>query len=168
LGLRLEVAARALTNSSGTISAVDSYKYDPFDGKVSAIGTVANPWRYVGQYLDTETGMYHMGARYYDPTIARFTQQDPQAGQLARPLTLNRYLYANDNPVNSCDPTGESSSSTGVCVMGTMFLGGETLTGLAEGEMGLAAAGATVAATVVTLIGGIVLVGMIATVVLVC
>jgi hypothetical protein len=50
--------------------------------------------------------MYHMGARYYDPTIARFTQQDPQSGNLSSPLTLNRYLYANDNPVNSCDPTG--------------------------------------------------------------
>jgi RHS repeat-associated protein len=96
----------ALTNSSGTISAVDSYKYDPFGGKVSATGTVANPWRYVAQYLDTETGMYHMGARYYDPTIARFTQVDPNSGQLTSPLTLNRYLYANDNPINGSDPTG--------------------------------------------------------------
>jgi RHS repeat-associated protein len=65
----------------------------------------------VGQYLDTETGMYHMGARYYDPTIARFTQQDPQAGQLSSPLSLNRYLYVGDNPVNGRDCSGRSCSS---------------------------------------------------------
>jgi RHS repeat-associated protein len=85
---------------------VNSYKYDPFGGKVSATGTVVNPWRYVGQYLDTETGMYHLGARYYDPTIGRFTQQDPQSGQLMSPLTFNRYLYSGDNPCNGKDPSG--------------------------------------------------------------
>jgi len=46
------------------------------------------------------TGLIHFGARYYDPSTARWTQVDP-AGQ-----GLNLYLYAAANPVNETDPTG--------------------------------------------------------------
>ncbi|MDP9382987.1 MAG: hypothetical protein M3Q29_23190 [Chloroflexota bacterium] len=36
-----------------------------------------NPFRYTGTYLDGATGMYQMGARYYQPNTGRFTQLDP-------------------------------------------------------------------------------------------
>ena len=32
--------------------------------------------RYCGEYFDNETGTYYLRARYYDPAIGRFTQQD--------------------------------------------------------------------------------------------
>lgn len=96
----------ALVNSSGTV--VNTYKYDPYGRVVSTTGTVANPWRYVGAYLDTETGMYKMGARYYDPSIQRFTQMDPKTGSISSPLSLNRYNYASCNPVNATDRSGLS------------------------------------------------------------
>ena len=35
-----------------------------------------NPFRYCGEYFDVETGTYYLRARYYDPGIGRFTQQD--------------------------------------------------------------------------------------------
>ncbi|WP_258314850.1 RHS repeat-associated core domain-containing protein [Streptomyces sp. Act143] len=57
------------------------------------------PFRYTGAYLDP-TGLYKMGARYYDPQIGRFTQPDP-SGQEANP-----YLYAAGDPINNSDPTG--------------------------------------------------------------
>jgi RHS repeat-associated protein len=60
---------------------------------------VPQPYRYTGAYLDP-TGQYKMGARYYDPTLARFTQPDP-SGQETNP-----YLYAAGDPVNHADPTG--------------------------------------------------------------
>ncbi|MFE6252287.1 RHS repeat-associated core domain-containing protein [Streptomyces niveus] len=41
-----------------------------------------------------------MGARYYDPSLGRFTQPDP-SGQ-----DTNPYLYAGGDPVNGSDPTG--------------------------------------------------------------
>ena len=44
--------------------------------------------------------MYHLGARYYDPNIGRFTQPDP-SGQEKNP-----YLYAEGDPVNRIDPNG--------------------------------------------------------------
>jgi RHS repeat-associated protein len=45
------------------------------------------------------------GERRYDPTIGRFTQQDPLVS-LVEPMVWNRYVYVGDNPVNYIDPTG--------------------------------------------------------------
>ena len=38
--------------------------------------TDSNPFRYCAEYYDIETGNYYLRARYYDPTVARFTQED--------------------------------------------------------------------------------------------
>ena len=46
-----------------------------------------------------------MGARYYDPSLGRFTQQDPVFNPLD-PKQWNRYVYTGDDPVNFDDPTG--------------------------------------------------------------
>ncbi|MGI8690096.1 MAG: RHS repeat-associated core domain-containing protein [Thermomicrobiales bacterium] len=72
--------------------------------------------RYTGAYLDS-TGLYKMGARYYDPARGRFTQLDPLG---------NGYVYASDNPVNFIDPSGldECSSTTGNCAGGMTGNGG--------------------------------------------
>ncbi|MFF7365851.1 RHS repeat-associated core domain-containing protein, partial [Streptomyces sp. NPDC008125] len=56
-----------------------------------------------GAYTDP-TGLYKMGARYYDPTLGRFTQPDP-SGQEA-----NTYLYAAGDPINRTDPGGLDNS----------------------------------------------------------
>ena len=40
-----------------------------------------NPFRYCGEYFDVETGTYYLRARYYDPGIGRFTQQDTHWNQ---------------------------------------------------------------------------------------
>ncbi|MGI8678497.1 MAG: RHS repeat-associated core domain-containing protein [Jatrophihabitans sp.] len=48
------------------------------------------------------TGLIKLGTRYYNPTLARFTQTDP-AHQDANP-----YTYAASNPTNVTDPTGRS------------------------------------------------------------
>jgi RHS repeat-associated protein len=38
---------------------------------------VAQPYKFAGVYYDSETALYKMGARYYDPAVGRFTQVDP-------------------------------------------------------------------------------------------
>ena len=63
-----------LVTSSGTLGR--SYDYDAFGNEVSPSATDTNPFRYAGQYFDSETGTYYLRARYYDPGIGRFTQQD--------------------------------------------------------------------------------------------
>ena len=60
----------------------------------------------LGEQFDTGLGQYYLRARYMDPKAARFTQQDSFAGRARRPETLNKYDYANSNPILYCDPSG--------------------------------------------------------------
>jgi RHS repeat-associated protein len=93
-----------LTDSNGTL--VSTYQYDPYGNLTSSTGSVANPWRFAGGYLDSSTGLYKFGTRYYNPGFGRWSQQDPVRGQLNDPTSLNRYLYADDDPANVTDPSG--------------------------------------------------------------
>lgn len=94
-----------LTNSSD--SEVNAYDYDPYGNILNETTGVANPWQFAGGYFDSSTGLVKFGTRYYDPALGRWTQQDPVAGSLGSPDSLNRYVYAKDNPVNMVDPSGK-------------------------------------------------------------
>jgi RHS repeat-associated protein len=93
-----------VTNGSGALTA--RLGYDPYGNLTSSSGTPSNPWRFAGQYLDGQTGLYKMGARYDDPAVGRWTQQDPLS-QAIDPKQADRYVYAGDNPVNVADPSGK-------------------------------------------------------------
>src|SRR5713101_2211749 len=93
-----------LTDSNGTL--VSTYQYDPFGNLTSSTGSVANPWRFAAGYFDSSTGLYKYGTRYYNPGFGRWSQQDPVRGSLDNPTSLNRYVYASDDPVNFTDPSG--------------------------------------------------------------
>lgn len=97
----------ALTDVNGAVA--NRYAYDPYGNAIASgtSGSVVNPWRFAGGYLDTATGLYKFGARFYDPALGRWTQRDPSG------IDSNPYAYAGDNPVNFVDPTGY------YCVFGT-------------------------------------------------
>jgi RHS repeat-associated protein len=67
--------------------------------EVTFAGAVANPWCYTSQYQDTTTGLYKIGARYYQPELGRWTQVDPSG------LDANPYAYVggtrSTSPVSS-------------------------------------------------------------------
>ena len=87
-----------LVNAAGT--QTKTYAYDACGNEKDRIGADTNPFRYCGEYFDVESGIYYLRARYYDPSIGRFTQEDPaQDG-------LNWYSYTGGNPVLFIDPTG--------------------------------------------------------------
>ena len=73
-----------LFNAHGDVTELTSnravvtktYHYDAFGVETSPDPLDKNPFRYCGEYFDTETGTYYLRARYYDPNIGRFTQQD--------------------------------------------------------------------------------------------
>ncbi len=59
-----------------------------------------------------ENGLYYMRARYYNPDIKRFINQDIKAGDIGSSQSLNRYAYCEGNPVSLVDPFGLSPETT--------------------------------------------------------
>ncbi|WP_171117736.1 MULTISPECIES: RHS repeat-associated core domain-containing protein [unclassified Streptomyces] len=51
------------------------------------------------------TGLIHLGAREYDPTLGSFISVDPLI-DIDDPLQMNAYAYANSRPVTASDPDG--------------------------------------------------------------
>ena len=94
-----------LTNASGIV--VKSYKYDAFGIEENIDPNDINPFRYTAEYFDKETGTIYLRARYYDPSIGRFLNQDSYLGNPNDPLSLNQYTYAHNNPVMGVDPSGQ-------------------------------------------------------------
>ncbi|MDI6773092.1 MAG: RHS repeat-associated core domain-containing protein [bacterium] len=96
----------ALTNESG--AATSTLLYDAWGNQRAATGSDQGRYRFTGAELDQATGFYHMGARFYDPTIGRWLSEDPVQDKHFEPATLNFYAYAFNNPVNLTDATGLS------------------------------------------------------------
>ena len=61
------------------------------------------PYLFNGKELDTETGLYYYGARYYDPKVSIFLNVDPLAEK-----THDPYGYVWNNPMKFLDPDGKA------------------------------------------------------------
>ena len=102
-------STRLTTASDGSI--VDRLSFDAFGNRVNALGgtaTAADQIRhqYVGEYQDYSTGLYQLRARWMNPQTGRFISMDLFEGVRKSPLSLNKYIYANSDPVNVVDPSG--------------------------------------------------------------
>ncbi len=110
----------------------DTFTYS-VDGQVTArTGTTPVSVGWNGEYTDPATGMVWLRARWYDPASARFITADPWQGNPATPVSLNRYLYANADPINNTDPTGLTTTITEVNVAQLVF---DTLVGIGAGAV---------------------------------
>ncbi len=96
---------RALADESGAIT--DTYIYDAAGLSLASAGETENVYLFNGEQFDPHVGQYYLRARYYDQNVGRFTSTDPFRGILQNPVSLHRYLFANDNPVSFADPTGQ-------------------------------------------------------------
>ena len=104
-----------LVNASGT--RVVTYTYDAWGNPLSTSGSMAstlgeqNPLRYRGYVYDTETGLYYLQSRYYNPTWGRFINADDTALLLSSPgkahWDKNVFAYCDNNPLNRVDEDGE-------------------------------------------------------------
>ena len=97
---------------------VVQYVYDAWGNVLSVTGTLAstigqeNPFRYRGYYYDTETGLYYLQSRYYDPQVGRFISADDVSVMSLDQDNLiqyNLYAYCLNNPVNRFDESGNWS-----------------------------------------------------------
>jgi RHS repeat-associated protein len=103
-GLR---SVTALTDTNGAVTAnlrLDTWGNFRFPDQ--DLSTTANRFAFTGHVFDTETGLYLAKARFLDPKLGRFITQDSNLGQIDRPPSLHRYLYASDNPTTRIDLTG--------------------------------------------------------------
>ncbi|MDR1387596.1 MAG: DNRLRE domain-containing protein [Propionibacteriaceae bacterium] len=82
--------------------------YDPW-GVPEGSGD-ASPWfGFNGEEHNPVTGLQYLRARYLDSGSGRFTQADSWRGEVAAPGSLNRFVYAESDPVNRVDPSGHFS-----------------------------------------------------------
>jgi RHS repeat-associated protein len=91
----------SLTGTNGSV--VQSYTYDSFGNTTNSSGSLTNFFRYTGREYDTETGLYFLRMRYFDPLTGRFVSEDPirwWGGQ------NDYYAYVEDSPTNYVDPHG--------------------------------------------------------------
>lgn len=107
---------RLLTDVSGNVA--NTYLYDPYGSVLNQVEVQQNSYKFTGEQFDNELANYYLRARYYNPAIGRFASRDPFVGIIERPLSLNDYLYAEGNPINAVDPSGEVVSVETVLLVG--------------------------------------------------
>ena len=107
----------ALTSSAGAMEW--TYTYEPFGASRTTTqpdpNAPINPLAYVGQYQDPTSSLLDLRARQYDEATGRFLSLDPKP---AGPLTPYEatYDYANQDPINGYDLSGEMPIPANPCV----------------------------------------------------
>ena len=86
---------------------LNQYEYDAFGNTISCKEQVENRFRYQGEQYDPITRQYYLRARYYNPVIGRFIQEDTYYGD-----GLNLYEYCRNNTITYKDPTGHNICAT--------------------------------------------------------
>lgn len=116
----------ALTDKNG--KQVVNYSYDTWGKLISIEGSlkdsvgIINPYRYRGYRYDTETGLYYLQSRYYNPEWSRFINADAIAVGEGELLGHNIFVYCKNNPVNMYDPSGYFSIGLGILLIGGLIL----------------------------------------------
>jgi len=127
----------AVTDANGAVYR--QYVYDPYGNIISVkngSGSAVNisndlgfnhAYTYRGYRFDSETGLYFLNTRYYAAGIGRFLTKDDVLGDTTNSKSLNRYAYAEGDPVNKVDPDGQVAIALGglffVPVVGQVLMG---------------------------------------------
>lgn len=108
-------SVRALVDAAA--QPVLRYRFTPFGEPLGghltdgwqglwAKGLPENPFGFTGEAHDRDLGLLYLRHRYLFPAQGRFMAPDPLPGFLSSPLSLHRYLYVENNPLNLVDPLG--------------------------------------------------------------
>jgi RHS repeat-associated protein len=87
-------SVRQVADGAGAVA--DAREWTPYGVEVGAAQAGLG---YTGEWQDGDVGLLYLRARWYAPETGRFISRDPFP-------VMNRWLYADANPVNRVDPTG--------------------------------------------------------------
>ena len=131
---------RQLTDQYGELAYAQSY--DPYGvvrNTSQLIPDTSSAYGYTGEQQSGD--MVYLRARYYNPADGRFMSRDTWGGDANRPMSMNRWMYVEGNPVKYTDPSGhfptfcQSMPTKGLyesCVLG--FYGLEPISYFELGE----------------------------------
>jgi RHS repeat-associated protein len=133
----LNQSTRLVTDGASGKPA-SSILYQPYGAtaQVTPPNSAVYRSKYQGHELDQATGLYYLGARYYDPAVGRFISGDKKLGGGAyRQDALNRYAMVLNDPVRMWDPDGrEGYCNLAGGILGVAgFVGGAVLAGTTAG-----------------------------------
>ena len=95
---------------------VVNYEYSAWGELLSVTGSkadtvgVLNPFRYRGYCYDTETGLYYLNSRYYDPVTQRFVNGDGLLCANSNIFVTSIFAYCSNSPINCSDASGYADS----------------------------------------------------------
>ena len=111
------VAGAVVSSALPDISVkVQSFAYTAFGEQMG--GVKVSGFSYNAEAYDAATGMLNLRARQYEPALGRFSQKDIVRGQVRSPLSLNRYIYCINNPINLIDPNGKAPNFSAIAMGG--------------------------------------------------
>ncbi len=99
---------RQLTD--GNAEVVLAQTYEPYGEVLTSAGEGESSYAYAGEWTDT-TGLQYLRARYMNPAVGRFLTRDTWSGNFSNPLSLNKWVYVESNPINLVDPSGKNSKN---------------------------------------------------------
>ena len=95
-------SVRQIVDAAGTV--LDDIDYDSFGGILNETNPAqGDRFKFTGREYSPELGIYYYRARWYDPAVGRFINQDPIRFRAGDP---NLYRYANNAPGDATDPEG--------------------------------------------------------------
>ena len=136
----------AILDTTGT--PVVEYTYDAWGNILTTTGSLAdtlgklNSLRYRGYVYDTETELYYLQSRYYNPEMGRFINADNYASTGQGLLGNNMFAYCANTPVSFMDSSGtvmrmNNALIGDICFVGMGLLSISFLPTLAEAEDGI-------------------------------
>jgi RHS repeat-associated protein len=100
-------SVRQMVDVGGDV--VLSRSYEPYGEVLAGQGTNPTPYGYTGEWTSSSTNLLYLRARWYSLLFSRFLTKDTWRGNDSTPINFNLWVYADSNPVNRTDPSGQCS-----------------------------------------------------------
>ena len=98
-------SVRQIADASGNI--IRTQDYEPYGSLLNSNGSGQSVYGFTGEERDT-TGLIFLRARYMQPRLGIFLSHDPADGDVMQPGSMSGFSYAEGNPVNATDPSGQA------------------------------------------------------------